>query len=59
MLEEELRSVTVSEISSRQLESISILQGGILGLDGEVVLHGADTGRDIIEILSSEIVCTF
>ena len=42
-------------ISSRQLESISILQGvNSFGVEGAVVLQGADIGRDMIDILSSE-----
>ena len=42
-------------MSSRQLESISILQGAAL----ERGLQGADTGRDIIDILSSENVSRY
>ena len=42
----------LSEISSRQLlESASIL--ACIDLVGAVVLQGADTGRDMMEILSS------
>ena len=42
-------------MSSKQLGSNSILQGASAGLEGVVDLQGADTGRDMIDILSSEV----